>query len=92
MQAKIAYLVDSRRDMQTVTAVGSMPYFSDSDVPRWVAEYPFLEAAVLEPPRARKIIVPGEAAGRFNPEDACDLLWRHAHDQTVRLAAWADAD
>jgi len=90
-RATLEYLTDTGRRLRTV-AVSSMPYFSSSEVPRWVAEYPFLEQAVIEPPRATRFLIPGEASGSWNPDEAVALLWGHAREQTAQIAAWAGAD
>jgi hypothetical protein len=69
-----------------------MPYFSDGDVPRWVAAYPFLEQAIVAPPKATRILIAGESAGRWSPDRAAELLWEHAREETERLVAWVAAE
>jgi hypothetical protein len=80
----------SRRGMDRRTSsANAMPYFSDSQVPQWIASYPFLQASLLEAPRETRFIMPGEVAGRWDPDRALDLLWARARAGTTRLAEWA---
>jgi hypothetical protein len=74
-----------------VPSSNAMPYFSDSQVPDWIALYPFLEGSLLERPRESRLPLPGEIAGRWDPDRALNLLWSHARARTARLAEWAGA-
>jgi hypothetical protein len=85
---KAAELADARVDQRGAGAM-SVPYFSDSDVPRWIARYPFLSESLQEAPRTTHMLVPGEMAGRWNPDQAVELLWQRAVATRVRLGAWA---
>lgn len=87
-RARIEYIGEQERSLRTA-AMTAMPYFSDSEVPRWVAEYPFLRASLIEPPRPTRLVLAGERAGQWNPDRALELLWGRARDATARLAAWA---
>ena len=69
----------------------TMPYHTDSEVTRWVEVYPFLRASLLEAPRETRFPIPGEAAGRWSPDRAAELLWEHARSRVSRLAEWAAA-
>jgi hypothetical protein len=71
-------------------AATSVPYFSDSKVPEWVARYPFLRSSLRDAPRATRFLLPGEAAGRWDPDQASELLWARAREESARLAAWAE--
>jgi hypothetical protein len=66
-----------------------LPYFSTSKVPQLVRSYPFLEPCIIEPPHEIHMPVPGEAAGRWSPEQALDLLWGRTRAASTALAAWA---
>jgi hypothetical protein len=66
-----------------------LPYFSTSKVPRLVRAYPFLEACILEPPHEIRVPVPGEAAGRWSPDQALELLWGRTRAASAALSAWA---
>jgi hypothetical protein len=66
----------------------TMPYFSDSEVPRWVERYPFLSESLQQAPRTTHMLLPGEMAGRWNPDRAVELLWERATQTAARLAAW----
>jgi hypothetical protein len=66
-----------------------LPYFSTSKVPQLVRAYPFLEPCILEAPHEIRMPVPGEAAGRWNPEQALELLWDRTRAASAALAAWA---
>jgi hypothetical protein len=80
----------SRRGVdRRMSGTAGMPYFSDSQVPRWIARYPFLQASLVEMPRATSFLMPGEVAGRWNPNLALDLLWAQARAATARLVQWA---
>ena len=80
----------SRRGVdRRMSGVAGMPYFSDSQIPRWIASYPFLQASLVEAPRATRFPVTGEVAGRWNPDRALDLLWAQARAATARLVEWA---
>ena len=68
---------------------GGLPYFSTSKVPQLVRTYPFLEPCIIEPPHEIRMPVPGEAAGRWNPEQALELLWGRTRAASTALAAWA---
>ena len=84
---KAAELAHARVDQRGAGAI-SLPYFSDSDVPRWVARYPFLGETLQQAPRVTHMLLPGEMAGRWNPDQAVELLWEHAVQTAARLAAW----
>ena len=84
-RTKIAYLNKEGRDVRA--AARFVPYLSDSEVPRWVARYPFLRESLGASPLA-----PGsfwERAGNWNPDRAMDLLWERAREDTAKLATWA---
>lgn len=66
----------------------SLPYFSDSEVPHWMARYPFLDESLQQAPRTTHMLLPGETAGRWNPDLAVALLWERARRAAVRLDAW----
>ncbi len=87
---KAAELADARVD-QRGAGGQSLPYFSDSDVPRWVARYPFLSESLQQAPRTTHMLLPGEMAGRWNPDQAAELLWERAAHAATRLAAWGAA-
>ncbi len=70
----------------------ALPYFSDSKVADWVAAYPYLQVAVVEPPRETRFPVPGESSGTWNADHALELLWARAHAAETALADWARAD
>ncbi len=86
-RAKAAQLEQAHVDQRGAVAQ-SMPYFSDSDVPRWVERYPFLSETLQQAPRATHMLVPGEAAGRWDPDRAVELLWERAAQAAARLGAW----
>jgi hypothetical protein len=86
-RAKAAQLEQVHGDQRGAVAQ-SMPYFSDSDVPRWVERYPFLSETLQQAPRATHMLLPGEAAGLWNPDQAVELLWDHAAQAAARLGAW----
>jgi len=88
LAAKLEYQVEARRKMRT-RAPREMPYFSDGDVPEWVAAYPFLQEAVLAPPKDRRFL---QSSGRWSPDRAVELLWEYAGDETTRLAGWSAGD
>jgi hypothetical protein len=87
-RTKLQALSDRRIDRRASPAA-ALPYFSDSRVPEWIASYPFLEVAVLQTPRETRMLLPGEVAGRWDPDRALDLLWTRAREGRARLAAWA---
>jgi hypothetical protein len=70
-------------------SAGTLPYFSDSKVPDWVAAYPFLADAILEPPHETHAPFPGEASGRWSAERALELLWQRARVASSELATWS---
>ena len=84
---KAEQLTHARVDQRAAAAM-SLPYFSDSEVPRWVARYPFLGETLQQAPRATHMLLPGEMAGRWNPDQAVELLWDHAAKTAARLGAW----
>ena len=88
LAAKLEYQVEARQTMRT-RAPREMPYFSDGDVPDWVAAFPFLQEAVLAPPKDRRFI---QSSGRWSPDRAVELLWEYARDETTRLASWSASD
>lgn len=83
---KAAELTDARLDQRGAGA--SLPYFSDSEVPRWMERYPFLSETLQQAPRATRMLLPGEMPGRWNPDQAVELLWQHARENAERLGAW----
>jgi hypothetical protein len=85
---KAAALADARVDRRGAGAV-SLPYFSDSDVPHWVERYPFLSESLQQAPRTTHMLLPGEMAGRWNPDRAVELLWERAATTAARLGTWA---
>jgi hypothetical protein len=84
---KAAELEDARIDQRRAVAV-SLPYFSDSEVPRWIERYPFLSESLQQAPRTTHMLLPGEMAGRWNPDHAVELLWERAGKAATRLGAW----
>jgi len=86
-RAKIEFLNKRERD---VRAAGySIPYHSDSEVPRWLARYPFLRDSLRASPSDWGNF--GERSGYWDPDRALELLWEHARADTAKLAAWASA-
>jgi hypothetical protein len=85
---KAAELANARVDQRGAAAV-SLPYFSDSAVPGWIERYPFLSESLQQAPRATHLLLPGEMAGRWNPDQAVELLWERASATAARLGAWA---
>jgi hypothetical protein len=89
---KVAALEHARLDERGAGGL-SLPYFSDSDVPRWVERYPFLSETLQQAPRSTHLLLPGEMAGRWNPDRAVELLWERARTTRGRIADWgAEAD
>lgn len=88
LAAKAQYQDEMNQKMRT-RAPREMPYFSDGDVPRWVAAFPFLQEAVLAPPKDRRFL---QSSGRWSPDRAVALLWAHARDETTRLVSWTAGD
>ncbi|MCC6850462.1 MAG: hypothetical protein IT294_18395 [Deltaproteobacteria bacterium] len=84
---KAAELAHARVDHRGAGAL-SLPYFSDSEVPRWMERYPFLGESLQHAPRTTHMLLPGEMAGRWNPDQAVELLWERARRAAARLAAW----
>jgi hypothetical protein len=84
---KAAELAQAHTDQRGAGGL-SMPYFSDSEVPRWVERYPFLSESLQQAPRTTHMLLPGEMAGRWNPDRAVELLWERAAQTSARLAAW----
>ncbi len=84
---KAEQLKDARVDERGAGAV-SLPYFSDSEVPRWVERHPFLSESLQQAPRTTHMLLPGEMAGRWNPDQAVELLWERAGKAAARLGAW----
>jgi hypothetical protein len=84
---KAAELTDKRVDQRGAGGV-SLPYFSDSEVPRWVERYPFLSESLQQAPRTTHMLLPGEMAGRWNPDQAVELLWERAAKTAARLGSW----
>ncbi len=85
-RSKLAIL--SQRGTDQRAGANALPYFSDSQVTEWMAMYPFLEVSLIERPRKTRML-PGEMAGRWDPDRAIDLLWEHARTAHGRLAEWA---
>jgi len=86
-RAKIEHL--NRRDRDVRAAGYSIPYHSDSEVPRWLARYPFLRDSLKASPSDWGPL--GERSGYWDPNRALELLWEHARADTEKLAAWASA-
>lgn len=84
---KAAQLTHARVDQRGAGSI-SLPYFSDSEVPRWVDRYPFLSESLQQAPRTTHLLLPGEMAGRWSPDQAVELLWERATQTGARLAAW----
>lgn len=84
---KAAELADARVDQRGAGSVW-LPYFSDSAVPRWIERYPFLSETLQQSPRATHMLLPGEMPGRWNPDQAVELLWERARASAERLGAW----
>jgi len=84
-RTKIAYLNRVGRDVRA--AARFVPYFSDSEVPHWLARYPFLHESLEASPLAFGSF--GERAGNWDPDRATDILWEHAREDTAKLATWA---
>ena len=87
-RTKLELLSQSGVDRRASSAT-SLPYFSESKVPEWVATYPFLHVIVIVPPRETHMPIPGEVAGRWNPDRALELLWGRARQATTQLADWS---
>ncbi|HZR83601.1 MAG TPA: hypothetical protein VFD92_21080 [Candidatus Binatia bacterium] len=68
----------------------NIPYLSTSRVPRWLAEYPFLAQTAGSAPHAG--LLGGEQSGSWNPDQAAELLWERARDDTADLAAWGTSE
>ena len=85
---KAAELSHARVD-QRGAAANSLPYFSDSKVPGWIERYPFLSESLQQAPRSTHMLLAGERAGRWNPDQAVELLWDRAGKTAARLGAWA---
>jgi hypothetical protein len=90
-RAKLELLSQSGVDRRASSAT-SLPYFSESRVPEWVATYPFLHVVVITPPRETRMPVRGEVAGRWNPDRALELLWGRARQATGQLADWSRSE
>ncbi len=84
---KAAELSHSRVDQRAAAAM-SLSYFSDSQVPGWIARYPFLDETLQQAPRTTHMLLPGEMAGRWNPDRAVELLWERAAETAARLGRW----
>jgi hypothetical protein len=84
---KAAELEHARVDERGAGAL-SLPYFSDSEVPRWIERYPFLGESLQQAPRTTHMLLPGEMAGRWNPDQAIELLWARAAKAAARLGTW----
>ena len=87
-RAQLALLSQSGVDRRA-PAASTLPYFSDSKVPEWVAAYPFLQVTILQAPHETRLPVPGEVAGRWQPDRALELLWERARTAAGELAGWA---
>jgi len=85
---KAAELSHARVD-QRGAAANSLPYFSDSKVPGWIERYPFLSESLQQAPRSTHMLLAGERAGRWNPDQAVELLWERAGKTAARFGAWA---
>ena len=83
-QARLAFLRSRGVDRRGASGQ-PLPYFSDSQVPEWVGEYPFLQVTVLSVPRETRVL---QAAGSWDAERAIELLWARAQESTAQLAAW----
>ncbi len=84
---KEAELVQAHVDRRGAGAV-SLSYFSDSEVPRWMERYPFLSESLQQAPRTTHVLLPGEMAGRWNPDQAVELLWERAAKAAARVGVW----
>lgn len=89
-RAQLAFLSQSGIDRRAPMA-STLPYFSDSRVPEWVGAYPFLQETILTAPHESSMPLPGEVAGRWDPERALALLWERASTARATLATWAEA-
>ena len=85
-RTKIASFDKLRRDERAASS--SVPYFSDSEIPRWVVRYPFLSESLEASPSQGSF---GEVAGSWYPDRATELLWEHARSDTLELALWTAA-
>jgi hypothetical protein len=88
-QYKQAYVEEERKDLRKGRAAtfksSSMPYFLKSPVPGWVDRYPFLRVSVSESPQLDSIL---ERPGRWDPDQAVELLWQKAREETEQFARW----
>jgi len=82
----MASLDHLQRDERTGSS--PVPYFSDSEVPRWVVRYPFLRESLEASPSQGRL---GEVAGSWYPDRATEFLWEHARADTLELVAWTAA-
>lgn len=87
---KAQELSHARVDLRGAAAL-SLSYFSDSQVPHWIERYPFLSESLQDAPRTTHLLLPGEMAGRWNPDQAVELLWARAAAAAARLGTWAAA-
>ncbi len=76
--------VPAPRRNATATPAG-VPYLLNSPVPGWLEQYPFLQASVHQSPQKISFI---EREGRWDPEQAVELLWERAKIETQTLAQW----
>ncbi len=73
-----------QRRNATATPAG-VPYRLNSPVPGWLEQYPFLQVSVQQSPQKISFI---EREGRWDPDQAVQLLWERAKVETETLAQW----
>ncbi len=66
-----------------------LPYFSDSEVERWISRYPFLESTIIREPREVTFVMPGEGSGLWDCDRAMELIWSKAGEKRRKLEHWA---
>ena len=74
-----------RRD--ATAAPAGVPYALNSPVAGWLEQYPFLRASVRQSPQKVSFI---ERDGRWDPDQAVQLLWEKAKGETETLAQWLE--
>jgi len=88
-QYKQDFVSDERKDLRKgrkeTFQSPIIPYFLKSPVPGWIDRYPFLRASVSETPRMESIL---ERPGRWDPDQAVQLLWEKAKVETEQFARW----
>jgi hypothetical protein len=73
-----------QRRNTTATPAGS-PYLLNSPVAGWLEQYPFLQVTVRQSPQKVGFM---EREGRWDPEQAVQLLWEKANRDAATLAQW----